>query len=172
MSNSPSSASLSSAPGEAGPTVPILTAPGRLQVPKPHVSDIPHSSASSIPRAWKNSITSTGVGAAPALTATIWSSPSIWRRFENRASSAAAHRASSSSGTGSPRWRSRTRSSDASIAAWIWARCSSGAFDCIASSPALSFSQIRGTAKNHVGRTWGRNETTSRGFGQQVIVPA
>ena len=27
---------------------------------------------------------------------------------------------------------------------------------CIASSPALSFSQMRGTAKNHVGRTCGR----------------
>ena len=50
--------------------MPILTAPGRLQVPNPHVSDIPHSSASSIPSAWKNSSTSTGVGAAPTLTAT------------------------------------------------------------------------------------------------------
>ena len=42
----------------------------------------------------------------------------------------------------------------------------------MASSPDLSFSQIRGTAKNHVGCTAGRNETTSRGFGQQVIVIA
>jgi len=55
---------------DGGPTVPIFTAPGRLQVPAPHVSDIPHSSASSIPSAWKNSSTSTGVGAAPTLTAT------------------------------------------------------------------------------------------------------
>ena len=51
-------------------------------------------------------------------------------------------------------------------------RCSSGWAACIVSSPALSFSQMRGTAKNHVGRTWGRYESTSRGFGQQVIVPA
>ena len=38
---------------------------GRLQVPAPHVSDIPHSSASGSPIAWKNSMTSRGVGAAP-----------------------------------------------------------------------------------------------------------
>ena len=38
--------------------------------------------------------------------------------------------------------------------------------------PALSFSQMRGTAKNHVGLTAGRYPTTSRGFGQHVIVIA
>ena len=112
---------------------------------------MPHSSASSIPSAWKNSSTSIGVGAAPTLTATAWSRPSISRSFENICSSAAATVASSSSGTGSPRWRSRTRSIDAASAAWIGARCSSGCEACIASSPAFSFSQIRGTAKNQVG---------------------
>ncbi len=38
--------------------------------------------------------------------------------------------------------------------------------------PALSFSQIRGTAKNHVGLTAGRYATISRGFGHVVIVIA
>ncbi len=65
-------------------------APGRLQVPKPQVSDIPHSSASSIPTAWKNSSTSTGVGAAPTLTDSTWSSPSISRSLEKICSSASA----------------------------------------------------------------------------------
>ena len=45
---------------------------------------------------------------------------------------------------------------DAAIACSICARCSSGAAARIASSPALSFSQIRGTAKNQVGCTRGR----------------
>ena len=39
-----------------------------------------------------------------------------------------------------------------------------------ASIAALSFSQILGTAKNHVGRTSGRYATTCRGSGQQVVV--
>ena len=34
---------------------------------------------------------------------------------------------------------------------------------------ALSFSQMRGTAKNQVGRTSGRYATTWRGSGQQVV---
>jgi len=68
ISTSPSVSSLICTPGAGGPTVPILTSPGRLTAPVPHVSDIPHSSASSIPMAWKNSSTSTGVGAAPTLT--------------------------------------------------------------------------------------------------------
>ena len=75
-------------------------------------------------------------------------------------------------GTGSPRWRSRTRSIEAAIASSTGLRCSSGWAASIVSSPALSFSQIRGTAKNQVGWTCGRYERTSRGFGQQVIVPA
>ena len=70
---------------------------------------MPHSSASSIPSAWKNSSTSTGVGAAPTLTAIAWSSPSISRSLENICSSAWATFASSSGGTVSPRWRNRTR---------------------------------------------------------------
>ncbi len=36
--------------------------------------------------------------------------------------------------------------------------------------PAFSFSQIRGTAKNQVGRTSGMYSITSRASGQQVIV--
>ena len=38
--------------------------------------------------------------------------------------------------------------------------------------PALSFSQMRGTAKNQVGLTVGRKPTMSRGFGHVVIVIA
>ena len=49
-----------------------------------------------------------------------------------------------------------------------FSRCSAGWPAIIASSPAFSFSQIRGTAKNQCGRTSGRNATISRGLGQQV----
>ena len=53
---------------------------------------MPHSSASGMPRAWKKTITSRGVGAAPALTATTWSRPSIARTCapSRRAAAAAA----------------------------------------------------------------------------------
>ncbi len=69
ISTSPSSASLISTPGAGGPTVPILIRSGGLQQPAPVVSDMPQSSASGMPSAWKNSITSGGVGAAPTLQA-------------------------------------------------------------------------------------------------------
>ena len=49
ISISPLSASFSSMFGAGGPTVPILTAPGRLTVPSAVVSDIPQSSPRSIP---------------------------------------------------------------------------------------------------------------------------
>ena len=62
ISTSPSSSSLISQSGAGGPTVPILILSGGLQVPAPQVSDMPHSSASGTPSAWKNSITSGGVG--------------------------------------------------------------------------------------------------------------
>ncbi len=39
-----------------------------------------------------------------------------------------------------------------------------------ASMAALSFSQMRGTAKNQLGRTSGRYATTWRGSGQSVVV--
>ena len=109
-----------------------------------------------MPRAWKNSITSGGVGAAPTLQASTWSRPRCSRSFEKIASSAFATRAASSSGTGSPRCSSRTFSSASASASCVAARCSAGAAASICSSPALSFSQIRGTAKNQVGRTSGR----------------
>ena len=46
-------------------------------MPAPVVSDIPQSSASGMPRAWKNSITSGGVGAAPTLQASTASRPEV-----------------------------------------------------------------------------------------------
>ena len=49
-------------------------------------------------------------------------------------------------------------------------RSFSGAAASVCSSPAFSFSQMRGTAKNQVGRTSGRYSITSRASGQQVIV--
>ena len=66
-----------------GPTVPILIRSGGLTAPTPQVSDMPHSSPSGMPIAWKNTSTSRGVGAAPTLTATASSSPSIARSPAN-----------------------------------------------------------------------------------------
>ncbi len=51
---------------------------------------MPHSSASGIPMAWKNLITSGGVGAAPTLTESTLSSPSRSRILDSTASSTAA----------------------------------------------------------------------------------
>ncbi len=48
-------------------------------------------------------------------------------------------------------------------AAW---RCSSGSLPKLASIPALSFSQTRGTAKNQVGRTDASESAIFRGSGQ------
>ena len=48
--------------------------------------------------------------------------------------------------------------------------CSSCSASTPASIAAFSFSQMRGTAKNHVGRTSGRYATTWRGSGQHVVV--
>ena len=53
---------------------------------------MPHSSASGTPIAWKNSITSRGVGAAPTFTDSTASSPSRARIFERTSSSALAAR--------------------------------------------------------------------------------
>ena len=92
------------------------------------------------------------------------------RRFENIFSSASATAAASCSGTSSPACSRRTFSSAASSAARACSRCSSGRLARFASSPALSFSQMRGTAKNQVGRTFGRKSTISRGSGQIVTV--
>ncbi len=115
-STSPSSASEISTPGAGGPTVPSLIRSGGLTQPAPHVSDIPHSSASGMPIAWKNSSTSSGVGAAPTLTARTSSKPSILRRPAKICSSAAATSAASSAGTCSPRCSRRTFSTAAASA--------------------------------------------------------
>src|SRR6266508_2695852 len=63
-STSPSSSRRISTPGVGGPTVPSLIRSGGLMVPSPQVSDMPQSSPIGIPIAWKNSSTSSGVGAA------------------------------------------------------------------------------------------------------------
>ena len=121
------------------------------------VSDIPHSSASGTPRAWKNSITSGGVGAAPTFTDSTASSPSRARILDSTSSSALACSWASSSGIGSPAWSSATlRSPTPSAHSVACLRASSSSAATPASIAALSFSQIRGTAKNQVGRTSGR----------------
>ena len=134
--------------------MPILIFSGGLQAPAPQVSDIPHSSASGTPIAWKNTSTSRGVGAAPTLTAAIWSKPSIARICENSFSSASATVAASSSGTGSPACSSSTLRIAASSSARFCSPSSPEARK--PSMPALSFSQMRGTAKNQLGLTAGR----------------
>ena len=139
-------------PGDGGPTVPILIRSGGLTAPTPHVSDMPHSSASGTPIALKKTSTSRGVGAAPALTAIAWSSPSIARSPANSCSSPAAAVAATASGTGSPACSSSTRSRAASSQATVSSPC----VRRWPSSPAFSFSKMRGTAKNQVGLTAGR----------------
>ena len=125
--------------------------------------------------AWKNTSTSRGVGAAPTLTG------DDLVEAEHRAQAGeqlavglgdASRRAPS--GTGSPRLleldlaRSRRRAQAAAALAR-----SSGWPASIASSPALSFSQMRGTAKNHVGRDRRQVARRSRaGSGSVVIVIA
>ena len=141
-------------------------------MPAAHVSDIPHSSASSIPIAWKNSITSGGVGAAPTLTATSWSRPSIARRPANSSLSACSTAAASSAGHLLAALAQPHRLQRGVERALHARRASSGWAPSIVSSPALSFSQMRGTAKNHVGCTCGSTSTMRRGSGQVVIVQA
>ena len=146
--------------------MPSLTRSGGFTVLAPQVSDIPQSSPIGIPSAWKNSSTSSGVGAAPTLTASASSRPSALRMFENRAASAAATPLASSSGTSSPACSSRTFWIAAARPWRARSPSSPGIAASFASSPAFSFSQIRGTAKNQVGWTWGRNSTIFRGSGQ------
>ena len=132
---------------------------------------MPHSSASGIPIAWKNSITSYGVGAAPTLTDSTSSSPSRVRIFDNTSSSAFAYSSASSGGSSSPACSTLTfRSPTPSAHSVAWRLASSCSAAKAASIAAFSFSQMRGTAKNQVGCTSGRYATTSRGFGQQVVV--
>ena len=78
-------------------------------VPAPQVSDMPHSSASGMPIAWKNSSTSRGVGAAPTLTASTSSRPSMRAQAgEQLCVGLGDASAASSSGTGSPACSSST----------------------------------------------------------------
>ena len=88
------------------------------------------------------------------------------RSPEKSCSSAWAAASATSAGTSSPACSARTFASDASRPFWAGSRCSSGRPASIASSPALSFSKMRGTAKNQVGFTFGRNSTILRGSGQ------
>ena len=72
---------------------------------------MPHSSASSIPSAWKNSSTSTGVGAAPTLTASSLVEPEHRAQpREHLLVGLGDLRPRAPRGTGSPRCLSRTRS--------------------------------------------------------------
>ena len=135
-------------------------------VPSPQVSDIPQSSPIGMPIAWKNSRTSSGVGAAPTLTASASSRPSCVRSAEKSCSSACAAASATSGGTSSPACSARTFASEASSPFSAGMRCSSGRLASIASRPALSFSKIRGTAKNHVGLTLGRYSAILRGSAQ------
>ncbi len=144
-------------PGAAGPTVPIFTRSGGLQVPAPQVSDMPHSSASGSPSAWKNSITSRGVGAAPTFSDISSSSPSAARILDPTRPSAFAYSCASSAETSSPACSARTLRSPTSMAHLVAClRSGSCSASIPASSAAFSFSQMRGTAKNQVGRTSGR----------------
>ena len=91
------------------------------------------------------------------------------RMSANIALSAAATPCASSSGTSSPACSRRTFWIAASIAFWAGSRCSSGRLASWPSIADFAFSQIRGTAKNQVGLTAGRNSMILRGSGQTVI---
>jgi len=70
--------------------------------------------------------------------------------------SAAATVSASSAGTSSPACSRRTLRIAESSADSMAARCSGGCPAAVVSRPAFSFSQMRGTAKNQLGRTSGR----------------
>ena len=107
--------------------------------------------------AWKNSITSFGVGAAPTFTDSTSSRPRRARIFDSTSSSALPNSSASSGGISSPACSARTLRRPTSSAHWVACRLASS---CSAAMPAsiaaFSFSQMRGTAKNQVGRTSGR----------------
>ena len=105
-----------------------------------------------MPIAWKKTSTSRGVGAAPALTEIASSSPSIARSPANSFSSPSAAVAATSSGTGSPACSSSTLRRAAVSQPTVSSPC----VERCPSRPALSFSKMRGTAKNQVGLTAGR----------------
>ena len=121
---------------------------------------MPHSSASGTPIAWKNSITSRGVGAAPTLHGLdLGRGRGVARIFESTSSSAFACSCSSSSGTSSPGLLglhlAQARRSSAHCGRLLALLVLLGGHRR-PRAPAFSFSQMRGTAKNQVGRTSGR----------------
>ena len=149
--------------------MPSFTRPGGFTVATPQVSDIPHSSPIGIPIAWKNSSTSSGVGRGADVDGHDLVEPELARSFENISSSAWPPSAASSSGTSSPACSSaqlleRRRDRRLGRLALLVGQAARGRLE-----PAFSFSQIRGTAKNQVGRTSGRNSMILRGSGQIVI---
>ena len=133
-------------------------------------SDMPQTSAIGMPRPTKNASVSFGIGAAPDTACLTCSSPSFSRSFESTSSSACAHSAATSSGTGSP-----ATSAAAFFAATDRPHCnpirfvSSGSFAAANSIAALSFSHTRGTAPQIVGRTSGSAPAMARGSETVVI---
>ena len=120
--------------------------------PAPQVSDMPHSSASGMPMAWKNTSTSRGVGAAPTLTAIdLVEAEHRAQPGEQLARRPRRRVAARSSGTGSPACSSSTFCIAASSQRAVALARSSRWRQAAPPGPALSFSQMRGTAKNHVG---------------------
>ena len=102
--------------------------------------------------AWKNSITSGGVGAAPTFTDSTSSRPSIARILDSTSSSAFA------CSCGSSHLLPRAPSAGRGRAPTSWPASSRSS--CSASMPAsiaaFSFSQMRGTAKNQRGSHLGQ----------------
>ena len=118
---------------------------------------MPHSSASGRPIAWKNSSTSTGVGAAPTLIG------DDLVEAEHRAQPGEELRVGLRDARGEVVGHRLARLLEAHLLdaprrapPAARSRCSSGWPASIVSRPALSFSQMRGTAKNQLGRTSGR----------------
>ena len=136
----------------------------------PQVSDMPQSSPIGIPIAWKNSSTSTGVGAAPTFTDIDLVEAE--RLAEVREHRLVGGRDARGELLGDVLARLLEphlldRGLDALLAPARPPRREIAA--SFASRPALSFSQIRGTAKKKVGLTVGRNSMILRGSGQTVI---
>ncbi len=135
--------------------MPTRIRPGGLSVATAEVSDIPHSSAISIPIASKNSITSGGVGAAPTANHSHLVESEHWRgSSRTTARPRLAHSPLQLGGhLARPAWRAPARSPISSAPAIACLRASSRSAAKPASSAAFSFSQIRGTPPQTVGLT-------------------
>ena len=167
---SPSSARRTSTPAMAGPTVPILTLPGRLPVATPVVSVMPYTSTRGRPRAAKNSATSTASGEAALEAKVHRSSPIPCLTLASTSRSSTACRARSPNGTGSPRWVRRTTSRPVSTARWAILRLRSfSSAASLAVMPARTFSHTLGTPKNSVGRASRTYSTAWVGSGQNQM---